>query len=288
MSRRALLNLGLLLALALLVLLVIFEPGREAETGPVPLTDLRTTDITRISLAHGDEEPLRLYREGEHWYLDGDPPLQAESAQVRQLLRLAREPAQRRYAAADLDLARIGLGPDAHRVLFNEQVELRFGTTDPLDGLRYVQRDGQVSLVNNHYQHLVESGAGHWISRRLLPGGDAIVALELPELNLHRDVDGHWQLQPEQPDIGRDAIVALVERWRHATAHRVERSGLREPGLWVRVGLEGLDAPVEFQLRQVGDDWRFLRTDLGLEYRVADHTAQQLLRLIPNVNESTP
>jgi hypothetical protein len=282
MSTRTLLNVGLLLALALLVLLVILEPGRAPEAEPESLTDLRTTDITRIDLAQGDQEPLRLYREGEHWYLDEDPPLRAESAQVRQLLRLAREPAQRSYAAADLDLARIGLGPDAHRVLFNEQVKLRFGTTDPLDGLRYVQRDGQVSLVNNYYQHLVEAGAGHWISRRLLPGDQAIVALELPELNLHRDADGHWQLQPEQPDISSDAIVALVERWRHATAHRVERSEPREPGLWVRIGLEGLDAPVEFQLRQVGDDWRFLRTDLGLEYRVADQAARRLLQLSPH------
>ncbi len=288
MSTRALLNLGLLLALALLVLLVIFEPGREADTGPSPLTELHIADIDRIRLAQGEGTPRLLYREGEHWYLDGNPPLRAETSQVRQLLRLAREPAQRRYAATNLDLARIGLGPDAHRVIFNDQVELRFGTTDPLDGLRYVQRDAEVSLVRNFYQHLVEANAEHWVSRRLLPGDQAIVALELPELNLHRDAEGHWQLQPEQPDIGSDAIVALLERWRHASALRVERSEVREPGLWVRVGLEGQEAPVEFQLRQVGDDWRFLRTDLGLEYRVADHTARQLLQLSPAADETTP
>ncbi|MCW9057443.1 MAG: DUF4340 domain-containing protein [Gammaproteobacteria bacterium] len=288
MGSRTLLNLGLLLALALLVLLVIFEPGREPDTGPSPLTALGIADIHRIQLARGEETPRLLYREGEHWYLDGNPPLEAETAQVRQLLRLAREPAQRRYAATNLDLARIGLGPDAHRVIFNDEVELRFGTTDPLDGLRYVQRDGEISLVRDFYQHLVEANAEHWVSRRLLPGGQAIVALELPELKLHRDAEGRWQLQPEQPDIGSDAIIALLERWRHANALRVERSEVREPGLWVRVRLEGQETPVEFQLRQVGDDWRFLRTDLGLEYRVADHTTRQLLRLSPAVNETTP
>ncbi|HSJ48761.1 MAG TPA: DUF4340 domain-containing protein, partial [Gammaproteobacteria bacterium] len=187
MSTRALLNLGLLLALALLVLLVIFEPGREPDAGPSPLTELRIDDIHRIRLAQGEETPQLLYREGEHWYLDGNPPLRAETSQVRQLLRLAREPAQRRYTATNLDLARIGLGPDAHRVIFHDQVELRLGTTDPLDGLRYVQRDAEVSLVRNFYQHLVEANAEHWVSRRLLPGEQAIVTLELPELNLYRD-----------------------------------------------------------------------------------------------------
>ena len=288
MSTRAWLNVGLLLALALLVLLVILEPGRPPDSGPAPLTDLAVADIHRVELRRSGHEPLRLDREEGYWYLDGEPPLRAEAAQVRQLLRLAREPAQRQYAAADLDLERIGLGADAHRVLFNDQVELRFGSTDPLDGLRYVQREERVSLVNNHYQHLVQAGTGHWISRRLLPGDEAILALELPDLALRRDAAGHWQLEPEQPDMGSDAIVALVERWRQAVAQRVEQSGPREPGLWIRISLEGQAAPVEFQLRQVGDDWRFLRTDLGLEYRVADHTARQLLQLTPAGNEATP
>jgi hypothetical protein len=288
MSSRALLNIGLLLALALLVLVVVYEPGREPALEPTPLTGLQPTDITRLTLARSDQEDLRLYRAATHWYLEGTPSLRAEASQVRQLLRLVREPVQRCYAAADLDLARIGLGTEATRVLFNDQVELRFGSTDPLDDLRYVQFGEQVCLLRDFYQHLVKASAEQWISRRLLPGDEAIVALELPELSLQRDADGQWQLRPEPPDVDSDAVIALVERWRHAAALRVERAGLREPGLWVRIALEGQQAPVEFQLRQVGDDWRFLRSDLGLEYRVADYTARQLLQLAPTENAATP
>ena len=288
MASRALLNLGLLLALALLVLLLVYEPGREPAGEPAPLTGLRATDITGVTLARAGREELRLYREGEDWYLDGDPPLLAEASQVRQLLRLVREPVQRQYAAADLDLARLGLGAEAARILFDEALELRFGATDPLDNLRYVQRDDQVYLIRDFYQHLVAAQAGHWISRRLLPGDAAIQALELPDLALRRDEAGHWQPRPERPDLDSDVLVALVERWRQASALRVERAGLREPGLWVRVGLEGRDPPVEFQVRQVGDEWRFLRADLGLEYRLDDHTARRLLQLVPEINETTP
>lgn len=289
MSRRALLNLGMLLALAVLVLLAIYEPGREITPEAGPLTPLTSADIDRIAVLRPGKPELQLYREGQHWYLAGDPPLRAEGSRVRQLLRLARETVQRQYAAAELDLTRIGLGETAARLRFDDRIELRFGDTDPLDHHRYVQLGEQVYLVLNHYQHLVEAPRDQWISRRLLPGEPAIVSLELPEQSLRRDVDGHWRLEPEQPGIGSDTIVALVAHWQQAEALRVEQTGAREPGIGVRVGLEGEDAPVEFQVRQVGDDWRFLRTDLGLEYRVADYTARQLLQLAPVAeHENTP
>jgi hypothetical protein len=285
MRRRALLNFGLLLALALLVLLAVYEPGRVAAPEPGPLTELAAADITRIDLERSGKPPLRLYREETHWYLAGEPPLRADAAQVRNLLRLVRERVQRQYPAAELDLPRIGLGETATRLRLDDRIELRFGTTDPLDHHRYVQRDDRVYLVLDHYQYLVEAPREQWISRRLLPGDAAIVSLALPDLSLRRDADGHWLLEPEQPDIDSDAITTLVEQWRLAEALRVAPGGAREPGIRVLVGLEGQDRAVEFQVRQVGDDWRFLRTDLGLEYRVSDHTALQLLQLQATAHE---
>jgi hypothetical protein len=287
MSRRALLNLGLLLALAVLVLLAVYEPGREPAPEARPLTTLSATDIERIELLRSDKPEVRLYREGEHWYLAGAPPLRAEASQVRQLLRLGRETVLRQYAAAELDLVRVGLDESASRLRFNDRIELRFGATDPLDGHRYVQQGDQVQLVRDNYRHLVEAPREHWIDRRLLPEDQAIVSLDLPDLSLRRGADGHWQLTPELPEITSDAVITLVDRWRHAFAQRVEQAGEREPGIRVQVGLEGRDLPVEFQLRQVGDDWRFLRTDLGLEYRVSDYMALQLLQL-PAERETTP
>ena len=281
MSRRALLNLGLLLALVVLVLLAVYEPGREPAPEASPLTTLSAADIDRIELLRSDKPGVLLYREGEHWYLAGEPPLRAEASQVRQLLRLARETVLRQYAAAEIDLARVGLDESASRLRFDDRIELRFGATDPLDDHRYVQQGDQVQLIRDNYQHLTEAPREHWIARRLLPEEQAIVSLDLPDLSLRRDADGHWLLEPEQPDIDSDAITALVEQWRLAEALRVARGEAREPGIRVLVGLQGVTPAVEFQVRQVGDDWRFLRTDLGLEYRVSDHTALQLLRPTP-------
>lgn len=288
MTTRTWLNLGLLLALALLVLLVIREPGREPAREPVPLTGLQVPEIHRVELARGGREDLRLFREGEQWYLENDPPLPAQASLVRQLLRLAREPAQRQYAVQDLDLERLGLGADAPRLRFNDGVELRFGATDPLDDLRYVQAGDRVYLIRDYYQYLVAGNTDQWISPRLLPEGVTIASLELPALSLQRDERGQWRLQPEQPDLGSDAIVALVEGWQQARAQRVTRAGAGEPGALARIGLEGQEQPVEFQVRQVGDDWHFLRPDLGLEYRMDEPSARRLLQLVPEVNETTP
>lgn len=288
MATRAWLNLGLLLALALLVLLVIREPGREPARDPVPLTGLQVPEIHRVELARGGREDLRLFRAGEQWYLDNDPPLPAQASLVRQLLRLAREPVQRQYDARDLDLERLGLGADAPALQFNDGMELRFGTTDPLDDLRYVQAGDRVYLIRDYYQYLVAGNPDQWISPRLLPEGAAITSLELPALSLRHDEQGQWRIQPEAPDLGGDAIVALVEGWRQAHAQRVTRAGAGAAGELVRIGLEGQGRPVEFQVRQEEADWLFLRPDLGLEYRISAELARRLLQLVPNANATTP
>lgn len=287
MTTRTWLNLGLLLALALLVLLVIREPGREPASEPAPLTGLQVSEIHRVELARGGREDLRLFREGERWYLENDPPLPAQASLVRQLLRLAREPAQRQYAVQDLDLERLGLGAGAPRLRFNDGMELRFGATDPLDDLRYVQAGDRVYLIRDYYQYLVAGNADQWISPRLLPEGAAVTSLELPALSLQRDEQGQWRIQPEAPDLGSDAIVALVEGWQQAHAQRVTRAGAGAPGTRVRIGLEGQAQPVEFQVRQAGEAWHFLRPELGLEYRMDEPSARRLLQPVPDTDATT-
>ena len=180
------------------------------------------------------------------------------------------------------------VGEDAVQLTFNETTVLRFGGTDPLDGHRYVQTGEQVHLIPNRYQPLLEARREFWLSRRLLPQDARIVLLTLPDLTLRRDNEGHWQPEPEDPELGTDELVALIQRWERSEALAVNRdTGTATGGAQVTVHLEGREAPVRFAIRTDGEDRLFLRPDLGLAYRLADQQARRLLEPHP-VMEALP
>ena len=285
---RTLLNLALLLALAALALVVVYEPGRDSAPAPAPITRLTPADIHHIQLQRPGRADLTLERVDGQWRIAGTQAYPAADFPVRSLLRLASTPALRHYPAGELDLGRIGLGEDASRVRFNQDTEIRFGATDPLDDNRYVQVGEQVSLIQNRFQHLLEGGIESWISRRLLPPDRPIEAIELPDLRLHKTGEGHWRAEPEPPGIASDALLALVEHWRQAQAAAVQRHEGDGQGDRVRIWLQGADAPLEFRLQEAGDDRLLIRPDLGLAYRLGAYRAAELLQLTPAAAPARP
>lgn len=275
MRSRLLLNLLLLAALAILVAVAYFEPGKEPETTAAPLLDLSEEEITRLELQRPNRPPLRLERQGGRWRVTGDPPLAAADFQVNSLLRLAEERPQRSYRAGELDLAQVGLADSQTSVRFND-ILVRFGDTDPIDRLRYVALGDQIHLVSDLYHYLVVAPETSFLDRRLLPGDAQIQTIELPGHRLGREESGAWRLEPEQPELATDDLQGWVEEWSRASALEVARAEGQATGETLTVELaDGNRIP--FQIITRDDQQVLLRTDLGLEYRLSPHSAERLL-----------
>ncbi len=288
LNKRNLLNLSLLLALAILGLLVIYEPGRAPAPEATAITTLGITDIRHIRLQRPGQADLELKRDDDQWIITGTPTYPAADSPVRSLLQLAEAPVLRHYAVQDLDLDKIGLTDSASRVTFNQDTVILFGGTDPLDDNRYVQVGDRISLIQNRFQHLLEGGIEQWISRRLLPKDSAIEAIELPNLRLHKTGDSGWQLEPEQPDIDTDAMVALVERWQQIRAIGVRLHEGATQGPEVHIQLQGQADPIRFYIQEAGEDRLFIRTDLGLAYRLSAYQATELLHFTASATPAAP
>lgn len=277
MSSRSLLNLLMLAAVLALVAVTVLKPGIEPEAETPPLTNLDGAQAQRIEIARG-ETTLVLERRDGGWWIAGDPAVPADPLQVDLLLRLPDERPERSYAAADLDLAQLKLDPGQPRVRI-DATEFVFGDTDPLQGLRYVRVGERVYLIRDSYQAVLQGGRTQFASRRLLPEGADIVALELPDLTLRKRDDGGWDVQPAPAKLSADAPQQLVQAWRNASA------------LWVRSyqPADGGGRPVtltladgtqlRFELRQAEGETLLARPDLGLQYQLPEESTRPLLEL---------
>jgi len=280
--RRNRLNLFLLLLVTVLGVLAWLRPGLE-QAPPARISDLDAAAVQQIRILH-DGETLVLEREGDHWRLAGDPPVPADRFQVDTLLGLLAEVAVRSYDLTDLDTQAVGLEPPVAVIEFDGQ-PFRFGATEPLEGLRYLQVGDRIHLIDDRYGPLLRASRAQLASRRLLPPGTRLSAILLPGQRLERDEQGHWQLDPPQPTLSADDIQQFVTAWEEARA------------LWVRSAEDTEDAGDAVQLRTAtGEGIRFLirrddegtallRPALGLAYRLSEATATELLAL-PQPNEA--
>ncbi|MGD8589262.1 MAG: hypothetical protein PVG22_10575 [Chromatiales bacterium] len=155
MSRRSLLNLLLsLLVLGLILLVWWLQPQ-----GLPPLTSLQPEQVERIRISDARGRDIRLEKRSGHWWLDQTP---ANEPRIEQLLGICTTPSLRRFPTAQRAMAEFGLADPALRLWLND-LELAFGTTDPINGWRYVRLDGQIHLIGDGFQHHLTAPAAAFI-----------------------------------------------------------------------------------------------------------------------------
>jgi hypothetical protein len=124
----------------------------------------------------------------------------ADAALIGKLLPISAAKVQRTLPAAAVDLTQVGLEPALIRLRI-DQLELRFGRTEPIANQRYVQIGDMVHLIDDRHLPQLLATAADFASKRLLPPGFS------PGL---ARIDGR--------PLGAGAVAGLVD----AEADRVE------------------------------------------------------------------
>ena len=204
---------------------------------------------------------------GGGWAIAGHTVLPADQLQVSALTRLAQQKPVRSYPVAELDLARLALEPPRASVMLND-IQVDFGDTEPLEGLRYVRVGAQVHLTPDLYQHLIDAGFSQFVQRRLLPEQASISSLSLPAFSVKKS-DRDWVTEPQQ-DVSADRIQQLIDNWQQASALSVKSADTSTAGERIEVVLDDPAQVVRFVIAAREPDLVLLRPDLGLEYHMGD------------------
>ena len=279
MAARLWLNLALLLLVAVLVVLVIYEPGKQPAPTPVSLTPLKAATISHIHIKRVTGKDIELVKQpnGE-WWMYNPYHLPANEFRVQALLRLAETESLSRHALNQLQPATYGLDQPRAIVTFDRNTQVSFGDTEPLQQRRYVQIGDQLHTIADTFYYQAAANPTIYLNHALLPPTANIIKLALPDLQLTLQ-QGQWQRTPLHPEYSADASVELINNWRIAQALELRTTEVKDAKADIEIFLADQPEPLRFKLLQTEDETSLIRLGLGLQYVLANDVVDNLLTL---------
>lgn len=280
MSKRNLLNLGLLVLIGILALLVIYEPGIEKAKEPPHLLSLKRDAVTHILIERSGQKSVELQRDNQgKWRLLQPLDIAASDFRISSLLRITEQKSLGDYPADAKRLTRFGLDKPRVTLTLNKTTKVTFGNSTPLDQRRYVQLGDRIHLISDSlYYHLIGRYTT-FIRQEVLPEGSQLNAITLPGLKLKWQ-DNKWSVEPKPENYSPDQVTKLIDAWKFASAVEVKPYD-GKPGETITLQLKGKEKPLRFLLTARKPDLVLARPDLGIEYHLADNSADELLKLSP-------
>jgi len=276
---RTLLNLGLVIAVALLALLAVYEPGKEKPKEEPNLIALNSDGINSLRIERVNGPTIMLERQHGVWRMTDPLQVGVNDYRISSLLRISELKSLTQFPAAPDALKQYGLDSPNATLIINGTTRIDFGNSTPIDQRRYVRIGNTVHLItDNYYYHLIGAPTTY-VSNSLLDGNTSLVRLDLPGLVVAHQ-DGKWTATPQPAHFSADQITQLIDHWRHAEALEVAPYDGRT-GDMVRLTLAGHKEPLVFLVTERTPELILARPDLKIQYHLPASSVADLLTLQP-------
>ena len=276
MNSRNLLNLGLLGVVAVLILLVVYEPGIEAPPPPPPtLTNLAADSLTRIVIERQGKKTLVLGRDNGTWRMQEPVSAALSDYRINAILKVTSTPSLGSFPAQGRDLAAYGLEQPQVRLTLDNKVSIALGNNTALDNRRYVLVGDTVHLIGDNLYYQLIGAWPTYLDGHPLAGMGPLKQLALPGLTLDKQ-DGHWHVDPEPQGYSADQAAELITAWRNANAISVTH---QEQGTGTPITITPEQGePLKLLITAQSPGLVLARPDLGIEYHLSG-ASDQLLHL---------
>ena len=274
MSKRLLVNLLLLVVVAILAAIAIYEPGIEKSKAEAVLTDIYPDAVNEIVIEQPDAKRIRLLKEDSGWQLEEPIAARANSFRIDSLLQIARAKSYASYPVQGMDLPRYELQPPKGQVSLNGTV-IRFGGTEPIEHRRYVLVNDRVHLIADSHYYQSQLTLPALVDNALVPPGRTLRALHLPGVEIQHLSDGKWKASGDKQKVSMDDINIMLDEWRQARA--LDVSAYENDSAIGQIRLDFTDgSSLTYELLSNGPDWILGRRDIGMRYHLSETEAGQL------------
>ncbi len=278
MKSRNLLNLVLLGIVVVLVLVVVFEPGKKPEQPKPKLTSLNKESVSTIQIKRLGKKDVVLAKQHDEWRMLAPYQLPANKFRLDAILRLLEAPSYSQHDIRKLDKQTFKLDKPEITLSFDNKLSMAFGGSEPLNHRRYVQVGNTLNLISDSVYYYLAGKTTSLLSLQLLPANVAIKAIYLPKHKLQLKA-GRWQIENQPKDMASDAVTQLLNNWKLAQALDVIPAKNKPGKEVIKIFVEGQEAPIVFSIVKRKPDFVLLREDKGVEYQLTEDSAERLLNL---------
>ncbi|VAW90628.1 hypothetical protein MNBD_GAMMA21-1917 [hydrothermal vent metagenome] len=286
MTSKSKLNIALLMAVAFLVLIVIYKPGKDPED-KYQISRLDKSSVNHIRLERIEAEPIEFSKVDGKWNMLTPYTLATTQINVESLLDLLSYNYHAVYDKNKIDLKKYGLDIPRATIIYNKQQRFDFGSTEALNKYRYLGHNDKMYVVNDYFHHRILGAATSFLDHALLPAGQNIVQIKFQHLSLKLN-DGTWLATPEPENYSNDQANALIEKWQTAHAAGILKYDKTKYTDATTIGnieidLENKDTTLTFKLIKYENAYYLARPDIKILYKLSKEQRRDLLQLPPPI-----
>lgn len=278
MLKRHLLNIVLLAFVALLISLVVLEPGKEEKIPPL-LTSLKASDITHIKLKRShDKEAIELIKKEQGWVMLAPYQQAANKFRIDAILKLLSAVSFSKNDLSNLNPSEFGLDQPGTTITFNDSISIVFGHNKSLKNHRYVQIGSDLHMIADTFYYQLAANTESFIDHKLLPENINITQIRLPSLTLKK-TNSTWQLTPTTASFSADAANQLIDEWQLSQAYDIK---ITKPSVTTKPDIEITtkdNKKIRFKLVATKDDFSLTNIDSGVSYILSNDRKDKLLKL---------
>ncbi len=287
MSKRNLLNLSLLLTVIGLVLLVIYEPGKQKPIALPELTTVKASDINHIEIdrhnAAASQKKIVLEKTDQGWLMQQPWQLPANPYRIEAMLKLLSAVSLSQNDLGKLNPANFGLAKPVLSVKFND-TQIDFGHNKSLNYNRYLRIGSTLHMIEDRYYYQLVAKAEAYLDYRLLPEKAAMTLLDLPQLRLYRK-ESSWKVEPTNKNFSADALNKLVDEWKLSQAFDIQKIA-SEKNLHPDITIEFENGNrYRFKIESGKQKFNLVDIDRGLRFMLSADRKEKLLHAATNKDD---
>jgi uncharacterized protein DUF4340 len=227
MKARWLVNLGLLLLIAGIVVFLHLRPEAKPEgQKSYELSALKLADFSRISIEFPAKAAVVLHKIDGYWRIVKPYEARADQMTIQRIMSIVAATSTEKFPADNL--ARFNLDNPKLKLKLDKE-EFLFGTVNPVSGLQYVAYKDSVYLLPTTYSEIASTQVVEMVDKSPLKPTEKVVGFDFSRLEqwedirLHVDlVDGQWKISAAKAKPRQNDMNEWLDTWTHASASSVE------------------------------------------------------------------
>ena len=225
MQSRLIINLLLLLFVIVLGFYLFTSSKTPTEQQTSLMSDLDPGLIKKITIRREDKETI-IIEKNDGWMITKPYTAPANPRRIDSILNLLSTQSMHQLAVEDVDLDELGLQQALITLELNEK-QFKFGSTNPLDQLRYIYFDDQIHLIQDQLFYQLSSDISFFIDPKIISDSDQIIKIDNAKYRLYQEND-EWLLDSKGNQIQSTANI-ILNSWQQIEANLVKPIEPSEP-----------------------------------------------------------